>query len=271
MLDVAVAVAVPDLDQPARAVDVAGVPRTTRLVLSPGAFDEDAVLETTPRADSASGVRLDALVRDNDDDLPIAPVVSDEPRVLFHEVVCDDAKTLPEDCANFDEDHDEARAPWIVLCLTGIIVLLFVYIVHHWFLTGGRCYCVPRRPWVVYVHPIRTVHVAVAAERNDDDVENGAEVLDQERAKELLPVVAFAGGGRATDAVGARSGAGAAPIVHGACCAVCLEDYAVGDELRVLPSCGHAFHAVCILPWLTERRRCCPLCKTPVSDEIKRV
>jgi hypothetical protein len=36
-----------------------------------------------------------------------------------------------------------------------------------------------------------------------------------------------------------------------------LED---DDDVRGL-TCGHAFHAVCLDPWLTSRRACCPLCK----------
>ncbi|EFX04951.1 PA domain containing protein [Grosmannia clavigera kw1407] len=43
-------------------------------------------------------------------------------------------------------------------------------------------------------------------------------------------------------------------------CVVCLEDYVAGDRIMSLP-CGHEFHASCIIPWLTTRRRTCPICK----------
>ena len=49
-------------------------------------------------------------------------------------------------------------------------------------------------------------------------------------------------------------------------CSICLDDFEDGERIRVLPKCHHAFHTDCILPWLTERQGCCPLCKTSVLD-----
>ncbi|KFZ12157.1 hypothetical protein V501_04355 [Pseudogymnoascus sp. VKM F-4519 (FW-2642)] len=43
-------------------------------------------------------------------------------------------------------------------------------------------------------------------------------------------------------------------------CAICIDVLEPTDDVRGL-TCGHAFHATCLDPWLTSRRACCPLCK----------
>lgn len=43
-------------------------------------------------------------------------------------------------------------------------------------------------------------------------------------------------------------------------CAICLGEYAEGDEIRVLPQCGHGFHVGCVDTWLASHSSC-PSCR----------
>ncbi|KAJ9206223.1 hypothetical protein DTO166G4_7471 [Paecilomyces variotii] len=47
-------------------------------------------------------------------------------------------------------------------------------------------------------------------------------------------------------------------------CVVCLEEYVDGQSRVMSLPCGHEFHVECITPWLTTRRRTCPICKGDV-------
>ncbi|KAL7207258.1 hypothetical protein ACSBR1_029254 [Camellia fascicularis] len=43
-------------------------------------------------------------------------------------------------------------------------------------------------------------------------------------------------------------------------CAICLTEFVAGDEIRVLPQCGHGFHVQCIDMWLGSHSSC-PSCR----------
>ncbi|KAE9613191.1 hypothetical protein Lal_00027770 [Lupinus albus] len=43
-------------------------------------------------------------------------------------------------------------------------------------------------------------------------------------------------------------------------CAICLSEFASGEEIRVLPQCGHGFHVGCIDTWLGSHSSC-PTCR----------
>lgn len=43
-------------------------------------------------------------------------------------------------------------------------------------------------------------------------------------------------------------------------CAICLGEFAEGEEIRILPHCGHFFHVGCIDTWLGSHSSC-PSCR----------
>ncbi|KAK9463332.1 uncharacterized protein V1516DRAFT_667477 [Lipomyces oligophaga] len=48
-------------------------------------------------------------------------------------------------------------------------------------------------------------------------------------------------------------------------CVICLEDYIPSVSRVMRLPCRHEFHANCITPWLTLRKRTCPICKRDVT------
>ncbi|KAF9543695.1 hypothetical protein EC957_000550 [Mortierella hygrophila] len=48
-------------------------------------------------------------------------------------------------------------------------------------------------------------------------------------------------------------------------CAICIEEYEVGDQLRELP-CKHFFHSHCIDPYFKDYHGICPVCKRDYSE-----
>ncbi|KAI8800725.1 hypothetical protein BJ742DRAFT_64465 [Cladochytrium replicatum] len=53
-------------------------------------------------------------------------------------------------------------------------------------------------------------------------------------------------------------------------CAICMEEFTRGDELRELPRCRHCFHRSCVDVWLTRRMGRCPLCREDIRAIVIR-
>uniref|UniRef100_A0A0E0HDC1 RING-type E3 ubiquitin transferase n=1 Tax=Oryza nivara TaxID=4536 RepID=A0A0E0HDC1_ORYNI len=71
------------------------------------------------------------------------------------------------------------------------------------------------------------------------------------------------GGGGAGDAAAADAnggGGGGGKVLE---CAICIAEFADGEEGRLLPRCGHRFHARCVDMWF-QLHSTCPLCRAGV-------
>jgi hypothetical protein len=56
-------------------------------------------------------------------------------------------------------------------------------------------------------------------------------------------------------------------IAFSACesCSICITDFTIGEMVRLLPQCGHAFHSECVRKWLVDQKSAyCPLCQARV-------
>uniref|UniRef100_A0A7S0BCV0 Calmodulin n=1 Tax=Pyrodinium bahamense TaxID=73915 RepID=A0A7S0BCV0_9DINO len=52
-------------------------------------------------------------------------------------------------------------------------------------------------------------------------------------------------------------------------CSICLCALEEGEDVRLLPSCGHIFHGPCAQRWLTGEKAVCPLCGVEESKQDK--
>lgn len=51
-------------------------------------------------------------------------------------------------------------------------------------------------------------------------------------------------------------------------CSICLGEYKEKEVLRVMPSCHHNFHLVCIDVWL-QKQTTCPICRLPLNESLE--
>ncbi|KAK9989978.1 hypothetical protein SO802_024963 [Lithocarpus litseifolius] len=77
----------------------------------------------------------------------------------------------------------------------------------------------------------------------------------KKKVLQSLPKYTYGHGGSTKMGVVVGDGGGS-----GGECAICLGEFVKGEEIRVLPQCGHAFHVGCIDTWLASHSSC-PSCR----------
>ncbi|KAL6637516.1 hypothetical protein ACP70R_025088 [Stipagrostis hirtigluma subsp. patula] len=121
---------------------------------------------------------------------------------------------------------------------------------------------------VVAVALLIVAIVAAASGACDAAAAAGAAVHDVERALGAATLMTYeqAAAGKHGEMKESRPPSAAeeaeAAAVAAQRCAICLSEYARGNELvRVVPACGHFFHAGCDVDRWLRARRTCPLCR----------
>lgn len=54
-------------------------------------------------------------------------------------------------------------------------------------------------------------------------------------------------------------------------CSICYDEYKTNQKLIILPECKHIYHKDDIVQWLAIGNNLCPLCKSDVKEQIKRL
>ncbi|CAN6481089.1 unnamed protein product [Victoria cruziana] len=89
--------------------------------------------------------------------------------------------------------------------------------------------------------------------RQVNDLEESRDIFDTETHPNGLSLLALQRLGRAN--FDATQKDGTSPT-----CAICLQDFQQGEDIRKLPLCSHIFHLPCVDAWLA-RHGSCPLCR----------
>ncbi|OEL13720.1 hypothetical protein BAE44_0025260 [Dichanthelium oligosanthes] len=105
-----------------------------------------------------------------------------------------------------------------------------------------------------YCRCARQRAIAGARRRVMRELVPGVPLFLRPSAAALPPVVSYA-----------SAAAGAAKRGLPEDCPICLEPFADDDGVRVVPACGHLYHAPCIDRWL-DMRNSCPVCRCAVAS-----
>lgn len=139
----------------------------------------------------------------------------------------------------------------LMISMAGIISTTFAIVLYHFIMVK---YC--RRRWRPEI-PSSFLDARLAP--------SGVE----QKVLKAIPIIIYSptkdggGGGGDSDGGGGGDGDGDIHEVEETECVVCLGELEDGDMIRLLPTCNHAFHVICIDTWFLAHTSC-PVCRAPV-------
>ncbi|XP_066364266.1 E3 ubiquitin-protein ligase Os03g0188200-like [Miscanthus floridulus] len=155
--------------------------------------------------------------------------------------------------------HWAPHGPVLTACVVGINVLMILLI----FLFFWRYFSGKRGPSASTGAgdddddasssaslPVASPWAWAASRHRRSSKDHGLQPVDD--VASALPVYVY------SSSAGAGDESGKAPE-----CAVCIVELRDGDSARLLPRCGHRFHADCVAAWL-RLHATCPLCRASV-------
>ena len=156
------------------------------------------------------------------------------------------------------EGHWAPHGAVLTACVVGINVLMILLILFLWRYFSGE-----RGPSASTGAgdddddasssaslPVASPWAWAASRHRRSSKDHGLQPVDD--VASALPVYVYSSSG------GAGDESGKAPE-----CAVCVVELRDGDSARLLPRCGHRFHADCVGAWL-RLHATCPLCRASV-------
>lgn len=222
-------------------------------------------------------IRIPAVMISYKDWASVAPCRNSEQGILV--------SFTAEGEATFDIDYGRDALNWAmmrgmalwILCQCGVNVVRYKRRVSEF---RARADAIAALPADTFVHPDHEQ----ARPRTGESASTSEQPQDQshDHDPERISLLSSAVGG-VEEAIEATSSAPAAAAaasssstavdddddavddVDDPVCAVCLDDFEHGQQVRRL-ACSHLYHRTCIDPWLQTSSNCCPLCKREVPN-----
>ncbi|KAH7365979.1 hypothetical protein KP509_18G057300 [Ceratopteris richardii] len=139
---------------------------------------------------------------------------------------------------------------------TSSILLIIIFVIA--FFTMGCLSVYIQKHCIGSISPQSRINHGIPAWQSPQEQQHGI----SSHSVSTLPTVLYSKDQALKEAIGMKA------ISFSSECAVCLTPFDDGEELRLLPVCGHSYHKECIDMWFFSHETC-PLCRRIIGHKQK--